>query len=575
MRDLIRLWNRLVGGTYDVVNTNARFKQDHVDIKTETRASKRAACRRRAITFVVLGIASILSGVLMYVINPYDLIYKYKVKFSEGSEIFELWRTPPVELYLRVFLWNITNSEEFMSGTDQKLKVQEVGPYVYRELLSHDNITFNDNGTLTAIPSHPLVFVPELSEGRLENDSLILPNIALLSIAHVVSDESYFTRLGLNMLIRQTNQQPLVQMTAREFMFNYTNALMNLGNKFLPNWITFENLGLIDRMYDFDGDFETVYTGEDDIRKAGLIDMWRGSTKIPQWENPCGNVRGSSDGTRFPSYIQPDEKLFFYRKSMCRARHLVKVNDTVAAGFKSFVYNFENSNDWNEKDCFCYDKNNCFPRGLLDVHECYYGFPIALSSPHFHGNDPILKAHVEGVNPDPEKHSSYFVIEPHSGTPIELRASFQINMALKNIKTIAHVERFSDIVLPLLWAEFRMYGLPDYIQFKLFIYIQFLPVLTDVLMYSSVIGGILILACSIYRLTRVKKSENKRQSPWIHDAPHYIKNKLSNYRADKASANMMDARELETYYHSVIVPLTQEIGAMEESSNNRRASATA
>lgn len=47
-------------------------------------------------------------------------------------------------------------------------------------MLSHENVTFNENGTLTAVPKHPLVWVPELSEGRKEDDLLILPNIALL-----------------------------------------------------------------------------------------------------------------------------------------------------------------------------------------------------------------------------------------------------------------------------------------------------------------------------------------------------------------------------------------------------------
>lgn len=49
-----------------------------------------------------------------------------------------------------------------------------------RELMSHENVTFNDNGTVSAMPSHPLVWVPELSQGRREDDLLILPNIALL-----------------------------------------------------------------------------------------------------------------------------------------------------------------------------------------------------------------------------------------------------------------------------------------------------------------------------------------------------------------------------------------------------------
>ncbi|XP_044763419.1 scavenger receptor class B member 1 isoform X2 [Coccinella septempunctata] len=528
--------------------------------------------RKWAISFAVLGIASFISGLMIFIINPYDLIYRYKIIFGDKGEVFELWRVPPVDLYLRVFLWNITNKEEYMNGTDDKLKLQEVGPYVYKELMTHENVTFNDNFTVSAIPSHPLVFVPEMSEGRLENDTMILPNIALLSIAQVVSDEnSYFTRLGLNMLIRQIDQQPLVEMTAREFMFNYTNALMNLGNQFMPNWITFKNLGLIDRMYDFDGDFETVYTGEDDVKKAGLIDMWRGSTKIPQWENPCGNVRGASDGAKFPSLIEPEDKLFFYRKSMCRAKYLVKVNETVKDTFKSYVYNFEEDSPETEQ-CLCYDKSKCFPKGLLDVHGCYYGFPIALSAPHFYKNDPILKAKVEGVHPDAEKHESYFVIEPRSGVPVELRANFQINMALRDLTSIAHVERFSDMVLPLLWAEFRLYGLPDSLRSRLQLYLHILPLVTDVLMYASTVCGLLMLIYSVCRMTRLKNNRNRRQAPWIQDTPHFIKNTLSSYKTDKDQCSSPTDKELETYYTSVIIPLTQEL---EETGEMNRSSATA
>lgn len=58
-------------------------------------------------------------------------IFLQKIIFSDGGEIFELWRDPPVELYLRVHLFNVTNREAFLAGKE-KLRVQEVGPYVYR-----------------------------------------------------------------------------------------------------------------------------------------------------------------------------------------------------------------------------------------------------------------------------------------------------------------------------------------------------------------------------------------------------------------------------------------------------------
>lgn len=45
--------------------------------------------------------------------------------------------------------------------------------------MEHGNIKFNSNGTVSVIPLHPLVYVPEMSNGS-EEDILILPNIALL-----------------------------------------------------------------------------------------------------------------------------------------------------------------------------------------------------------------------------------------------------------------------------------------------------------------------------------------------------------------------------------------------------------
>ncbi|PSN29071.1 hypothetical protein C0J52_27969 [Blattella germanica] len=195
---------------------------------------------------MALGVLSIASACFVLIVKPYDLIFRLKVVFTPGGETFELWRKPPVELYLRVWLFNVTNRDEFMAGKE-KLKVQETGPYVYREMLEHTNITFNPNGTMTTIPRHPLVWVPELSNGT-EEDILILPNIALLSLAEVVKDRTFFHRMAINILTQQTDEQPLVAMTARDFMFGYESKLVQLGNKFLPSWISFDKLGLIDRV---------------------------------------------------------------------------------------------------------------------------------------------------------------------------------------------------------------------------------------------------------------------------------------------------------------------------------------
>ncbi|KAJ8954143.1 hypothetical protein NQ318_005737 [Aromia moschata] len=641
MKDFMALWNSLLGRTYDAVNTNvpghrkaSEIPQEERDRVRKTRSQKYKRsglvntklkliyvriyhknisnrkhfsivdCFSGALKLAALGIIGLISGLLVWRYDPYDLIYRWKLVFGEGGEIFELWRKPPVELYLKVYLWNVTNMDEYMSGEDDVLRIQDVGPYVYRmfddrrrkvqsiyrerfrraipqnpsselkmetenirnvgdifnilELLTHENVTFNDNGTLTAIPKHPLVWVEEMSEGRREDDLVILPNIALLSIADVVSDQSYFTRFGLNMLIRQTDSQPLVKMTAREFMFGYSSSLMTLGNKFMPSWIYFDKLGLIDRMYDFEGDYETIFTGEKHgLSNIGLIDTYRGSTKIPQWDSPCGDVTGSSDGTKFPGYIKENDTLLFFRKSMCRAKAMVKVGETYSNGFDSWVYHFDPEADDNgyvneENKCFCKNRSRkCLPPGLLDVRECYYGFPIALSYPHFLDGDKVLSAKVNGMNPDPDKHRSYFVIEPNSGLPVELAVRYQINMALGSIKTIAHCERFNDMVLPLLWTEI--------VTLRFRMYLNILPVGEQIIMYTLLVGGAALLIYSLYKFVRARSDKNHFNAPWIQDELVYnIDRKLNSYIPERKGSGL-GTTEVDLDLEGLACPLTQDV----------------
>ncbi|KAF7285884.1 hypothetical protein GWI33_009362 [Rhynchophorus ferrugineus] len=489
MKDFNAIWRGIFGTTYDAVNN--RDEQKNTKKQEIKRRVKQFRTRRCALIYASLGIGAILSALFILIIDPYSKIYDWKLVFGPGGEIYSLWQRPPVELYLKVYLWNITNKDEYMNGKDKKLKFQEVGPYVYREHMSHENVTFNDNGTLTTNPNHPLEWQPELSEGRKEDDLLILPNIALLSIADVVSKKSFITRLGLNLIIRQTRSAPLVQMTAREFMFGYRNALMDLGNTFMPSWIYFDKLGLIDR---------------------------------------------------------------------------IQVNETMVKGLKAYVYNFAPDSDDNgrihEKNrCFCKSQSidECLPNGLLDVRGCYYGFPIALSYPHFLDTDKVAFNKVEsGLNPDPSKHKSYFVIQPESGLPINVAVRYQINMALGSIQNIANTERFANMVLPLLWTEIGMYDLPGNLNLLFKLYLQILPTAQTCVMYALFLLGIASLIYSIFLCFKSKQVKNiDAEHNWIEDINLDIDRKISSYIPEKRSS--LTPLELREYLSSLIAPVDQQL----------------
>ncbi|XP_020280180.1 scavenger receptor class B member 1-like isoform X2 [Pseudomyrmex gracilis] len=469
---------------------------------------------RSKYTFMLmtLGLLGLSCGCFLLLCHPYEILYKWKVTFGEGGEIFEMWRVPNVDLYLKVYLFNVTNRDEYLDGRESKLRFQEVGPYVYKEKFVHSNVVFNDNGTLSTIPKHPLTYVPEMSNGT-EEDLLILPNIALLSIANVMKDASYITLWGLNVLIRQTDTHPLVQMTAHEFMFGYQSTLVTLGNHIMPSWIKFDKLGLIDRMYDFEGDFETVFTGETDVRKTGLIDKYNGDVNLPQWTGKCANVHGASDAVKFPSYIQPNDTLLFYRKSLCRSERMKRVGEKTIKGIYAYEYTFLDNELDNgavnpENKCFC-RKGFCLKPGLIDVTDCYYGFPIALSYPHFYQTDPSILEAVEGLNPKKELHESYFFINPKSGLPVDLAFRFQINMALQNIGHVTRVEKFADFTLPLLWFEIGMYELPASMNLRFWFYLNFLPIAEEVSTYLLFLSGVILLVWSVVKLlsSHVKGSQ--------------------------------------------------------------------
>ncbi|KAG8230739.1 hypothetical protein J437_LFUL011074 [Ladona fulva] len=87
--------------------------------------------RRVNVYLLVAGVISLLSSVLLWTVNPYDIIFRMKATLTENGETFGIWKKPPVDLYLKVFLFNITNKDAFLNGKE-KLRVEEVGPYVYK-----------------------------------------------------------------------------------------------------------------------------------------------------------------------------------------------------------------------------------------------------------------------------------------------------------------------------------------------------------------------------------------------------------------------------------------------------------
>lgn len=73
-------------------------------------------------------------------------------------------------------------------------------------------------------------------------------------------------------------------------------------------------------------------------------------------------------------------------------------------------------------------------------------------------------------------------------------------MAMSDVRTMAHVEKFSHLTIPMLWFEIGLTHLPDRLQSRFSLYLNILPVVVEAIRYGSLILGAFF---SIYSVTQV------------------------------------------------------------------------
>ena len=100
-----------------------------------------------------------------------------------------------------------------------------------------------------------------------------------------------------------------------------------------------------------------------------------------------------------------------------------------------------------ENSCFCdgAEKELCdmIGDGMFAISSCQFDAPIVLSWPHFlHANQTYLNS-LTGLNPDADKHSFYFDVQPTTGTTLSAKARIQINLAIKRNTAFGVINRVS------------------------------------------------------------------------------------------------------------------------------------
>uniref|UniRef100_A0A0A9YEL4 Scavenger receptor class B member 1 n=2 Tax=Lygus hesperus TaxID=30085 RepID=A0A0A9YEL4_LYGHE len=455
--------NRLFG--IPPVRRGPSLKADRTPI--QMLVSNQGDINHGRLAVVVLGVFALTLGILMSTVPWVDYLILKQLRLWNGTLSYYYWRQPGVNRLTKIWVFNVTNPEGFLNH-QQKPKLQEIGPFVYREDMEKVNIQFHDNGTVSFQHKKILQFVPELSYRR--DVKLIVPNIPLLTLTSMVANMPAILRLPIRLALNSVYKHPaLIPLTPDELLFGFDEPLTALAHKFYPqNKRPPAKMGLlIGRNQSLLRDVETIYTGHTSMNDFGLLHHLNGLDHLPYWEEPpCNSIR-ASEGSLFPPRdVTHEDVVHIFDKDLCRIWPLRYRHDEEKHGIKVGKYTpddnvFLSGQRNPENKCFCPGRKTCPPDGLQDISPCQFNSPVYLSMPHYYGMEPseVTEA-VEGLAPSQEKHESMALIQPKLGVPLEVRIRVQLNLKVTHSSLQSN---FPSIVFPVVWVEEGAEEIPDYI----------------------------------------------------------------------------------------------------------------
>ncbi|XP_060534332.1 scavenger receptor class B member 1 isoform X2 [Cylas formicarius] len=470
------------------------------------------ASKKKFCWFVVaVSVGIIFFGVIVVIffMSWVNLVINHEVTLREGSKPTEWWAKPPVVPMIRVYIYNVTNADEFLNNGSKPI-VDELGPYVYVETWEKKNIQFHENGTVSFNQEKIYHFDESLSAGS-EDDVVVVPNIPMLSATSQSKHAARFLRLAMASIMDILKIKPFVEVSVGQLLWGYEDPLLKLAKDVVPKEqkLPYEEFGL---MYNKNGtskDTLTIFTGSGDITKYGLIDKFNGMPKLAHYtEDRCNDIMGS-DGSIFPPHLTKNSTIYVFDKDMCRKLPLVfdkevtGSNDIPGYRFTPPIDVFASVDENPENLCFCPAGPPCAPSGFFNVSLCQYDSPILLSFPHFYLANDSYRTALEGISPpDPEKHKFFIDVQPVMGTALSAKARVQINLAVSQVIDIKQVATFPDIIFPVMWFEEGLDGLPEEMTGLMRLATSVPPVAHAALSGVLFALGALMLLVAIWRLVR-------------------------------------------------------------------------
>jgi len=429
-----------------------------------------------------LGFALLLavSGLVLLFTNNilFMAIFKSQLVLSPTSGSYPMWHTLPEPMVASMYLFKVLNPDGISNG--DKPQVEQVGPYVFTEQHEKSSVVWNKNETVTYRQIRTWHFLPERSNGSLDDEVTILNSVAASLGPMIKQKVSPIWLPGINMFLNIIKERLFVTKTVREIIFDgYHDPMfdeIDVLEKKLPFIKDLIPAGSLTDKFAFfygrngtdytDGVFN-MYTGAGNVSRMGEVSSWNYTTHFA-FPGSCGKVHGSA-GEFYAPGLKKDH-IYFYSNDLCRAVRLNFRREMKVEGIDSYEYVADESffaNGTGNPENACFQPEGVPLRsGVYNMSLCKFGAPVFVSLPHFYQADPYYLSLVEGLNPQEELHSTLFRVEPRSGVPTDVIARFQMNVHVAPVKGISILENVPNSFIPVMWFE-NTAGVPENLVFKM------------------------------------------------------------------------------------------------------------
>lgn len=379
-----------------------------------------------------------------------DQTIQKDIVLRNGSETFASWEKPPIPVYSQFYFFNVTNPEEILKG--EKPRLEEVGPYTYREVRDKGDIEFGDNGTtVTAVSNKAYIFERNQSVGDPKIDLIRTLNIP--AVTAMEWTQIHFLRGIIEALLKTYQQKLFVTHTVHDLLWGYKDELMSLINIFRPDIPAYFGL-FYGKNGTNDGDY-VFLTGEDSYLNFTKIVQWNGKPSLDWWTTDRCNMINGTDGDSFHPLITKDELLYVFPSDFCRSVYIVFSDYESVQGVPAYRFKVPKEILANTTDNagFCIPEGNCLGSGVLNVSICKNGAPIIMSMPHFYQADEKFISAIDGMHPNKEYHETFVDINPLTGIILRAAKRFQINVYVRKLDDFVETGNIRSMVFPVMYLN--------------------------------------------------------------------------------------------------------------------------